>query len=265
MTNNNLVNPENLILSIQVSLDGFSFYIKDTVTNTLVACQEYFFKNSGTPQKSLEEIQKVFSTTPSLNHTFKEVVVIYANELFAIVPKVMFNEQNLTDYLKFNTKILKTDFIVYDEIEELDLINVYVPYANINNFFFDHFGTFTYYHSQSILIKNILSQTSSTDNAEIFIQVSPQAIDLISYQKKKLLLNNHFKYETPDDFVYYILFCFEQLQLSTETTKLWLNGSITEEDATYKLIYEYVRDIAFYSSESNKILKNSFLQYSISL
>ncbi|RXG16282.1 putative protein DUF3822 [Leeuwenhoekiella aestuarii] len=265
MTNNNLVKPENLIVSIQVSLDGFSFYIKDFVSDTLVDSQEHFFENSSTPQKSLERIQNVFSATPSLNKVFKEVVVVYANELFAMVPKVLFNEQNLTDYLKFNTKILKTDFIVYDEIEELNLINVYVPYANINNFFFDHFGTFTYYHSQSILIKNILNQTRTKDSPEVFIQVSPQAIDLVCYQGQKLLLNNHFKYETPEDFVYYILFCFEQIQLNTETTKLWLNGTITEEDATYKLIYEYVRDIEFYSSESNSILKNSFLQYDLSL
>ena len=79
------------------------------------------------------------------------------------------------------------------------------------------------------------------------------------------MLNNHFKYETPEDFVYYILFCFEQVQLNTEKTKLWLNGAIAEEDATYKLIFEYIRDIKFYSSESNSILKNSFLQYDLSL
>ena len=265
MTNNNLVNPENLIVSIQVSLDGFSFYIKDTAADAIIDSQEYFFENLNTPQKTLEKIQNIFTTTPSLNQEFKDVVVIYANELFALVPKVLFDEQNLTDYLKFNTKILKTDFIVYDELEALDLVNVYVPYTNINNFFFDHFGTFTYYHSQSILINSILGQAKPSDNPEVFVQVGHQSLDLICYQGQKLLLNNHFKYETPEDFVYYILFCFEQLNLNTETTKLWLNGAITEEDANYKLVYDYVRNIDFHISENSSTLKNSFLQYNLSL
>ena len=263
MTNKSLEHPENLIVSIQVSLDGFSFFIKKRKDGLCIESKSFDFKNVHTPQRALEEIQKIFEATPSLNQAFEEVIVLYANELFTVVPKALFDENKLTDYLKFNTKILKTDFIVYDEIEALDLVNIYVPYTNINNFFFDHFGTFTYYHSQSILLNSILSNTQNKQ-AEVFVHFEKTSLTLIAYQGQKLLLSNQFKFETPQDCIYYILFCYEQLQLDPEVHQLTLSGKISEDDANYKLIYDYVREVVL-NNNSKEDHQSSFLKYQLGL
>ncbi|MEE3244851.1 MAG: DUF3822 family protein [Bacteroidota bacterium] len=261
----NLENPENLIVSIQVSLDGFSFYIKNK-EHQCVEAKSIAFARSLSPEKALSEIKKIIEATPNLQQNFEEVVVVYVNELFTVVPQALFDEKHLTDYLKFNTKILKTDFIVYDELETLELVNIYVPYANINNFFFDHFGTFTYFHSQSILLKNTLA-LASTQTAEVFVHVRPNSLSVIAYQEKKLLLSNQFNFDTPQDFVYYILFCYEQLQLNPEIHPLVLSGAITEEDANYEYIYQYVREVRLVAPETTtpEELKNTILNYPLSL
>ena len=38
-----------------------------------------------------------------------------------LVPAAVFEEEHLSDYLKYNTKIFKTDFITYDVIKNEDL------------------------------------------------------------------------------------------------------------------------------------------------
>ena len=265
MMTNSLVNPELYTLSIQVSLDGFSFYINDATTKNNTYHHEYTFENAHTVEQTLIEIQKIFETTALLQNSFKNVIVVYVNELFTLVPKSHFTQKNITDYLKFNTKILKTDFIVYDELESLDLINVYVPYTNINNFFFDHFGTFTYYHSQSILIKNKLEQATNSIVPEVFVQVNKKSIDVLAYQNRKLLLSNHFQCETEEDFTYYILFCYEQLSFDPQEVTLKLCGTIDLNDSRYKMIYEYIRTVTIENNPEEEQLNNSFLQYNLSL
>ena len=70
---------------------------------------------------------------------------------------------NLADYLKFNSKILKSDFIAYDDIRHNEAVNVYVPYVNINNFIYEHFGSFTYRHYSTIVIDEILKVEKDAD------------------------------------------------------------------------------------------------------
>ncbi|WP_290478002.1 MULTISPECIES: DUF3822 family protein [unclassified Leeuwenhoekiella] len=261
--NKNLQDPENHKLSIQVSLDGFSFCIKNISDDRLIDSDRFPFEYVHSPEQALVKIKEVFSTLPQLNNTFHEVVVIYDNELFTVVPENLFDQNNLADYLKFNTKILKTDFTVYDELEELDLINVYIPFSNINNFFFDHFGTFTFYHSQSVFLKSVLTdQHPSEDLKEVCVHVSKTSISIIARKNKQLLLNNRFNYENAADCVYYILYCYEQLQLDPEINPIILKGAIDENDETYRLIYDYIRSVSITqkATESN-LLKNTYLQY----
>ena len=77
-----------------------------------------------------------------MNNSFTNVTIVHNNDLSTLVPEELFNKNHVADYLKFNSKILKSDFIAYDSILENSSVNVYVPYININNYIYDKFGTF---------------------------------------------------------------------------------------------------------------------------
>ena len=72
-----------------------------------------------------------------------------------------FDENSLATYLNLNIKVLKTDFITFDDIHSIDAKNVYVPYVNINNYLFQNFGEFEYQHHSSILVEKLLKLESS--------------------------------------------------------------------------------------------------------
>tara|TARA_R110002020_G_scaffold177169_3_gene369949 strand:+ start:189 stop:992 length:804 start_codon:yes stop_codon:yes gene_type:complete len=258
---NSVVNPDYNILSIQVSLDGFSFYIENELLQSRLS-QEYIpFSETFTPEKTLEEIEKIFEEFTQLQESFKKVNVVYHNELYAFVPATLFDENHLTDYLKYNTKILKTDFAVYDEINEYDLVNVFIPFANINNFFFDNFGSFTYNHGMSIFVKNVLDKAVIDDGKDKMVaHVGHSTFDLIVHKDNNLLLGNTFSYSTPADFLYYILFCAEQLNLNPDEVALELIGDIEEGDALYTVLYEYIRNIKIQNTEKedSDFTRNSF-------
>ena len=64
-------------------------------------------------------------------------------------------------------------------------------------------------------------------------------------KNKKLLLFNVFEYHSKEDFIYYVLFVFEQLNLDVETTPIKLSGQIEKDDDIYSILYTYVRHIGF--------------------
>ena len=71
----------------------------------------------------------------------------------------------------------------------------------------------------------------------------------------EILFYNNFEHQTKEDFIYYILFTLEQLELSTEKTNILITGDINEQSDLYKILYTYVRNIGFLNS-NNSIFNN---------
>ena len=260
-------------LSIQISLSGLSFCILNRTSNTIEFLQNIVFEKKMIPFEALEYLKKALAQNSELSQTFSSVLVIYQNELSNLVPKDLFNEEQSADYLKFNSKILKSDFISHDEIAINESVNVYVPYMNINNFIFDTFGVFEYKHSSTILIDSFLQNEIKNHDATIYINVNHQHFELIAIKDKKLLLYNSFEFLTKDDIIYYLLFAIEQLQFNPETVQLKLMGLVEKDDEIYTIIYTYVRfvelyipnynfefkpDLQFIPKHHNAIILNSF-------
>ncbi|TVZ51321.1 DUF3822 family protein [Dokdonia sp. Hel_I_53] len=250
-------------LSIQVRLDGFSFFIQNIQSQEVISFKNIFFNGNISIQNLSNHIEQGFNDCEDLQKSFKEVTVVYSNNLFSVVPQALFEESKAVDYLKFNTKILNTDFVAHDRIEQHDLINVYVPYTNVNNYFFENFGSFTYYHSTTLFIKQLFKISQGSSHPEALVITSPSHFYLGIIQSKKILLINFFDIKTPEDFIYYLLFCFEQLAINPDDILLKLSGSINEGDAFYEKAYTYIRNIQILESPHTVLPKEHYLLASL--
>ena len=268
---NNIDHSSPNILSIQVSLNGLSFCILNSHTKTITYHKTEGLEKKHTPQELQEKLEALLESDSRLQQPFSAVNLIYDNELFTLVPQPLFEEDHLADYLKFNSRILQTDFISYDTIESVETNIVYVPYVNINNFLYDRFGEFVYKHFSTILIEKVISNYASLDGPSMYINVNESHFEIIVLDKKQLILFNSFDYATKEDFIYYILFTAEQLKLNPEEFTIHLFGRVNEGDELFNITYKYVRHVQLVELEKPyKIalgfeigLKNNFvLQHS---
>jgi hypothetical protein len=243
--NNSLNKTHIKALSIQIRLSGLSFCILNTSTNCVEYLQHHNFKKKLTPFEVLEHLKKLIETETAFTQSFGTVHIIHQNDLASLVPKALFDENHIADYLKFNSKILKSDFITYDEIESNDSVNVYVPYVNINNYMFDNFGEFEYKHASTILIETILQNNPSNEQQFLYVNVDESHFEIVAIDKGELLLYNSFEYTTKEDFIYFLLFTVEQLKFNTETLILKLSGAIEKDDELYTIAYKYIRFVEF--------------------
>jgi len=250
-SNTTLINIKDSRLSIQFNLDGFSFCITNNTTKEVVYFSEYLFEEKQiTPENLLQKIEEIFKTDEYLQKDFSSVLVIHQNSLFTIVPNIYFSENKLSEYLNFNIKTLATDFIAFDDIKVINAKNVYIPYVNINNYLFHNFGDFEYKHHLTVFIETILA-ISNSDEKKVYVNVSKNSIDIVVIKDKQLELSNSFNFQTKEDFIYHILFTFEQLKLDVEEVKLYFTGAIELESEIYTITYQYIRNIFFLESNNS--------------
>lgn len=126
---------------------------------------------------------------------------------------------------------------------------VFIPYVNINNFFIDQFGAFNYKHASTILVQTLLNASKKQRDKKMFVHVSASHFEIVVVQNQKLLFFNSFEYQTPEDFIYYILFTAEQLQLNPEYFTLDLIGAITKENPLFQIAYKYIRNVSLIDVE----------------
>ena len=246
----------NLVLSIQVGLNGLSFLVLDLFTKKVELIRDIKFSEKITPQQLLKNLIKEFDNIDLLNENFNKIQVIHDNEVQTLVPSALFEEVNLSDYLKFNAKIFKNDFITYDAITNQEIMSVYVPYVNINNYIFEKFGSFEYKHSSTVIIDKVLQIEKNIKEKSLYVNVEKSNIDIIVINSNSLLFYNKFNYNTKEDFIYFILFTIEQLELNPEKLNCKFIGSILTDDELFKIAYKYIRNVSIVSYEKMNYFKD---------
>ena len=234
-------------ISIQLSLDGFSFCINHNQDNELVHFANFEFDpKPNTPEDLLKCVKKVFDEQALLHANFMNVTVTHCNNLVSHVPESLFDERYLKDYLKYTIKLLENDYISYDKITNSQVVSVYLPFVNVNNFLLDIYNSFIYKPASTVLIDRLTQQYKNKEGNYCFVNVVGPTFEVMVLKSGKFELYNHFGFITSEDFLYYILFTAEQLELNPESFKLVLMGEIEKDSELYKDCYNYIRNIAFY-------------------
>ena len=266
VTNNDITQKTYKKLSIQVSLSGLSFCVFDLFTNKVLHTAEIAFEKNKVVE---EQLWRSFVDNTILTKPYDEIVVLLNNNLNAFVPTSLFDINFLASYLQYNTKVFETDFFAYDTIVPYEINNVYVPFVNINNFLLDQYESFEYKNSNSILVKKLLDISKNKDEKQVFVHIQKNTFEIVVVKNQELLLFNSFSYSTPQDFIYYLLFTCEQLQLNPETIAVQILGNCSVEDANYKIAYQYIRNCSLLNvsslvttfDASETAIRNHFILY----
>jgi hypothetical protein len=237
---NNTLTHNTKSLSVQVSLNGLCFLIRNDQAD-LLHHQEIHFPMVYTPQEVLLEIKKHLEENAALFQGITQLTVIHQNSLYSLVPKKFFEEDKMPLYLKLNAQIFETDSPAYDEIDPWELVVTYIPLTNVNNYFFELFGEFTFKHSITDFMEQKIH--ASDQQQAVYVYMRTTFMDVLVFQNQKMTLVNSFHYSCPEDFIYYLLFVAEQLNLDPENFQLYLQGNIQANDEYYAMAYSYIRHI----------------------
>ena len=92
----------------------------------------------------------------------------------------------------------------------------------------------------------------NNQNTTIFVYLNSTNFHLIATQNNYLKICNTFVHETAEDFLYYIMFTAEQLQLNPEKFQLFLLGDIHIDHSYYQIAHKYIRNTELLHTSSTQ-------------
>lgn len=230
-------------LSLRIGIDNFSFSILDTVTlsyNYLVV--NYFTYIS--IKDTVEKITSIIKNNNLFQLNFSSSSLIYSGFPNTLLPKELEDSTNEKKLLEFNDKCYEK--IYFDNIDNIKII--YSIPEKIDNITKTFFPTCKIMSEEKIFLEKKIYTDLSTC---VYINLNLNSFSLTVFENKELTLQNSFNYKSAEDVLYYLLFCMEQLNLSTIKTPVVLFGNIDYNDKIYELMFNYIRNISFGDIDKN--------------
>lgn len=240
---------DNYILTIQYSLDGLSFVIFNTKEQAFICLKHY---NISDKRISLDTLLIELQAKENWKlNDFKKVNLLIDNNKSTFIPKDFFREENKAIYLK----LLFRDEIRHintDELQSINAVNIYSSKVNISTLSSQFGNKINIYHSSSILVESLVKEFSERNQeTRAFVNVKNNMYELTIINNSTLIFHNYFNFNTKEDFLYFILFTFEQLKIDNETIPLYFMGFIEDKSPIMELCAMYIRNIRFFNRNNN--------------
>lgn len=247
---------KNYILSIQISLNGFSFCIVDEDRNKHVALETYAIQDINDYEELAKELGSLLDSLDNIKRRFNRVNVLFEGSKAALIPFPLFDENATEHYFKFNHKLEHGEDTFIDKLGTLQAVNIFAVPTCIKELIKSKFINYQINHFSSSLIECLLIKYKNQDvTNKVFVNVRHKYLDIVIIEGSKLEFFNSFKYKTQEDFAYFLIYVLEQHKLNPENIDLVLLGEIEKSSKYYEIAFKYIRNIEF-------IDRNDFFNYS---
>ncbi|MDX2189014.1 MAG: DUF3822 family protein [Bacteroidota bacterium] len=235
-------------LSIQVSEEYFRFCVIDTKRNRCLLIEDYNFSKHFNIEELIQTLEFLYDDHHVLQAGFwKTVRLSIKNLKFSLVPYALFDEKSMHNYLAINTTFTEGDGIYYFKHGSNDAVNVFAAESKLIEWFKRKYPqkNVELLHHTSLMIEGALNNQQSKSEKQVYINVENKFFTIIVKKKGSLEFCNNFAYQTPNDFLYFVLFVYDQLGLNPENVPLILAGNISKNSELYLRLYKYIRMIQF--------------------
>jgi hypothetical protein len=232
---------QNYILSIQCSLNGFSFMIFDTISNKFIAHIEKEIVLA-TPYELKVELEKIFKLEAILTQSYKKVVISYLCLRSVLVPH-FFSDKDDIDTLMAVTfeKASDEHTLGNDVIKGKSKLLFSVP-GVVYRCLKEQYPISTFIAPSLPLLRYGLRTESNS--LTLYIARFSDILIMLLVHEKKIHFLNQFYVKNETDCLYYILNTARQLNLD-QKTELQLMGRIHQHSILVNSLRNYFEKVDF--------------------
>ena len=231
-------------LVVGLNSNSIQLLVFDPEKNRFIAFSQKDTQSTGGYQTYFEQIKNHLSDNQLAGYHYKDMIVLWETQRSTLIPNALFEPSEAETYFRFNHGAGTDEKILTDKLNTAEVYNVFaVPEGLEENL---NFTSFRIRHHASAFIESMM--VFSKHNMlpkQVFINVHAAFFDMLITENGGLLFYNSFAYKTAEDFIYFVLFVYEQLKLSPENNGIILSGGIMKNSGLYDLLYKYVRKIDF--------------------
>lgn len=238
-------------LYVELSNNGLKHTIFNTENNTFIGIEEYRFVDIANNYSLVEPLKDIINNNFIYKNEFSAINVAFVNNRSTLIPNAIFKADKLSSFHQFNFSKQEEDLFFSDQLINLSAHNVY----SIPDFITDLFSTLKNVHfkhfSSSLIESSIINAKNNKALSLIHIHILPSSFQVIVIKNQKLELYNSFIYQSSEDFIYYLLFVLDQLNINNEEASITLTGEIEKTSVIYSMLHKYIKTLVFGSRPEN--------------
>ena len=238
-------------LSFQVNFELFRICIVDSENNRCLFLEDYSLTDVYSTTDLLEQMDLLFEDHTLLKAGFwKSITVGIKNTQFSLVPESLFEKAYLKEYLALNTQLDREpgEEYHYFRHQQTDAVSIFTTNKRLIDWFKSMYPSkqIRMVHHTAPMIEGVMLQRQ-IQQAErtVYIQVEKYFLTIIVKEGKKLIFCNSFTFNSSEDFVYFVLFVFDQLELNPEKCPVIVWGELTHDSDSFSKLYKYIRHLKF--------------------
>ena len=233
---------DNYEISIQVSLDGFSFCILDTLRKRFVMLREY--RLTPRADRQCDQVLDIINNDEFLSRHFRRYRIIFSSAQTTLVPSGLYDPALKDDYFRINYRLEEGHIISNNRLNEPDAFLLFDVNRELLDLLVTAFPEASLSHNVRALLFGGFRQSAGSGARYIHINIEDNYFNLFIIEDKKLSFINSFKYRNSSDILYYMLHTFEQLGVTKDAT-VWVSGRIEKFDELHNNMSRYVKKIRF--------------------
>ena len=232
-------------IAIQFTLGGFSYLIMDAGTNVIVAMESYLSDDLTDEKDIFNTFEKALALNKLNGKKFQSVTCIIGNRNYALIPNELFDEKESSKYLGFLHTIPQNGLVLNDNLSENECHGIY----SVSNCLIEKIKGIwpdaKIVHESSIFLRHITKVANLFATTRVYVYVKNRSFDMAVFKNGNLSFFNNFKFNTKDDFLYFLMFAIEQQKMSADETSVCVSGMILGNSEIMKLCERYIKDIRF--------------------
>lgn len=231
----------NYILSILLSQDGLSFSIRDYLSNRYIHLEHYPELNF---HNNFTGITEVINRQLGSNSGFKEVYLIVDDPRVTLVPNGYAGENLNQAYFDLNYPLNEDENLFTFQHKKPEITSIFPVRDEISTYFKKQFTEINILHPCDVAVWHGLSYHSAGKEYMMAL-VNKDSFYLIGIREDKILINNHFSYSNDDDFLFFMLNAFKQLEFDQYEAYIYLSGSVEVNSTLVTKMKRFVKNVEF--------------------
>jgi hypothetical protein len=217
-------------LSIQLSLNGFSFCIVSLPDRAVRAFRHYRFEGAFLLEDILNRAGEILHRDELLRLPYQKIRVMYITRTSTLIPFELFKPEQTKKLLEFNQPVGEFDEIHFNPVSFCASNIAFTVQTYLAGLFTEKFRNVVFYNQATAILKVAELNYFDSKGIILYIQLNKEFFDIAVTDNGKLIFYNNFLFSGSEDLTYFILYVCKQLTIDVHEAIFQITGELVEEN-----------------------------------
>jgi hypothetical protein len=236
-------------LLINIGSRDFQILVIEPNENKVLLLEDFVLPGLTSNEELLQILDELFDSHAFLKAGFwRKIKVSVKNQKFVQVPEMLFAEESIADYLKFNAPMDPSrEEYMASLNRKAKAMTVFAVNADLkswlNSIYPNNNPTFT--HQSAALIEGTMRFAEGKSESPLYVYVDRFKLHILACQGTQLLYYNQFPIKEFSEYIKYIMLVMKSLNMDQRSSKVVLWGYVGRNSPHYQEFYKYINNVVF--------------------